>query len=100
VSDLAARADRETCRECGHSWGVTMKPRESVLCSDCVAPRTWRRPVHYWNSRVWNFPHPSTVVRDPEWWDAQTSLQDLKFAASIADQIEPKPVGQLMLEVA
>lgn len=90
---------RETCRECGKSWGVTMKPREDVLCSDCARPQPWRRPVHYWNARVWCFHCPPTYTGSPEWWDAQTSLQDLKFAASIAGELEATP-GQLTLEVA
>ena len=28
-------ADREECRKCGKTWGVTMTPREDVICSDC-----------------------------------------------------------------
>jgi hypothetical protein len=27
--------DREECRKCGKTWGVTMTPREDVICSDC-----------------------------------------------------------------
>ena len=77
--------DRETCRECGHSWGVTMTPREDVLCSGCARPQPWKRPAHYWSSRVWNFRGFDAVwPRSPEWWDANTSLQELKYAAEIA----------------
>ena len=76
---------RETCRECGHSWGVTMKPRESVLCEVCVQPQPWKRPAHCWSSRVWNFRGFDAVwPRSPEWWDAKTSLQELKYAAEVA----------------
>lgn len=92
-------AERETCRECGHSWGVTMPPRESVLCEGCARPQPWKNPGRYWRSRVNNHPWGWAVYRSPEWWDSQTSLQDLRYAASIADEIE-RPVGQLMLEVA
>ena len=78
-------SDRETCRECGHSWGVTMTPRVDVLCSGCARPQSWKRPAHYWSARVWNFRGFDAVwPRSPEWWDAKTSLQELKYAALIA----------------
>src|ERR1044071_9840270 len=77
--------DREACRECGHSWGVTMTPRADVLCADCSRPQPWMRPAHYWSARVWNFRGFDVVwPRSPEWWDAKTSLQELKYAAEIA----------------
>jgi hypothetical protein len=77
--------DRETCRECGHSWCVTMAPREDVLCSGCARPQPWKRPAHYWSARVSNFRGFDAVwPRSPEWWDAKTSLQELKYAAEIA----------------
>lgn len=91
--------DRETCRECGKQWGVSMTPREDVLCQECVQPRPWKNPVHYWQSRLWNFPWGIHVVRSPEWWDAQTSRNELKFAAELARDLEPKP-GQLALSLA
>lgn len=78
----------EVCRDCARTWGVTMTPREDVLCSDCARSRPWRRPVTYWQARIWNFPHSYPYTRSLEWWDQQTSLQDLRIAVSLAAQLE------------
>ena len=82
--------DREKCRDCGKTWGVTMKPRESVLCEECARPKPWRRPEHYWLSRSWNFhsTKPYVITRSPEWWDQQTDLIELKYAAVTAASLE------------
>lgn len=79
---------KETCYLCGHSWGVTMSPRERVLCTPCARPTPSRRPAHYWHLRAWtgwDYSH----YRSPEWWDQQTALQDLKHAAEVANQLWP-----------
>lgn len=82
---------RETCRHCGKTWGVTMMPRESVLCDECVRPKPWRRPEHYWLSRSWNFhsTKPYAITRSPEWWDQQTDRQALAYAAELARHLQP-----------
>ncbi|QYN17503.1 hypothetical protein [Amycolatopsis sp. DSM 110486] len=79
---------REKCRECGHSWGVTMLPRTDVLCSECARPTPSRRPAHYWAARMWNFPTSNPWPRSPEWWDEQTSRADLRIAAEFANSLE------------
>lgn len=89
---------RETCVDCGKSWGVTMKPREVVRCQACARPQPWRRPLWYWQARIWNFPFGALIRRSPEWWDSQTSLQDLRAAVGFAREFE-RP-AQLMLDVA
>jgi hypothetical protein len=79
----------EVCRECGKSWGVTMQPREHVLCQGCAQPKPWRRPVHYWGSRIWNYrsTKPYATTRSPEWWDQQTDRLDLEYALSISSHL-------------
>ena len=73
----------ETCRDCGHSWGVTMTPRTDVLCTDCARPTPNRWPKTYWALRATSG-HPTLRFRSTEWWDQQTSLADLRHAAAIA----------------
>jgi hypothetical protein len=73
----------EKCAECSRTWGVTTVPRPVVLCSDCARPTPWRRAATYWHLRAttgW------TVLRyrSPEWWDQQTSREDLRYAADYA----------------
>lgn len=76
---------RETCLTgCGRSWGVTMTPREQVLCMECARPRPWHRPAAYWLSRLQllPWPSPSDVVA---YRDAQTSRADLRVALAAAE---------------
>lgn len=79
----------ETCKLCGHTWGVTMAPRDDVLCSKCAQPKPWRNPEHYWLSRIGNYhsTHPHMITRSPEWWDQQTDRVELKYAAELAAQL-------------
>lgn len=81
----------EVCRDCARTWGVTMTPREDVLCADCARPRPWKWPVRYWQARISCFPFTYPYTRSPEWWDQQTSLQDLRIAVSLAAQLEEEP---------
>lgn len=76
----------ECCYECGHTWGVTMEPRERVLCASCATPRPWRRPVHYWQARICCYfsSREHTWPRSPEWWDQQADLADLRVAVESA----------------
>ena len=90
----------ETCNECGKTWGVTMTPRTEVLCTDCSRCTPWRRPRDYWNYRAWSSHCPSAPYRSPEWWDMVCSLQDLKYAATLAKQHWPKPEDVEPLELA
>lgn len=63
---------RETCRLCGHTWGVTTTPRPDVLCTPCGRPAPNQRPAHYWHLRAatgW----PEERYRSAEWWDQQAS---------------------------
>jgi hypothetical protein len=79
---------REICKDCGHTWGVSMEPRADVRCAECARPKPWRRPAHYWASRVWNFHgFEGTHIRSAEWWDARSALQDLKYAAELAKEL-------------
>lgn len=74
---------RERCYRCGHTWGVTMPPRERVLCTPCARPAPNRDAARYWRLRAttgW----PTLRHLSPEWWDQQTSLADLRYAAAIA----------------
>lgn len=77
----------ETCYECGTSWGVTMKPRDKVLCTPCARPQPWKWPVWYWKARIWTLPWSGAWVRSPEWWDNQTTLADLRAAVASAEKI-------------
>ncbi|MEU1787070.1 hypothetical protein ABZ553_14595 [Streptomyces sparsogenes] len=74
----------ETCRECGHTWGVTTTPRTNVLCTPCARPAPNRRPAHYWWLRAHTGHWDAGQYRTPEWWDQQTSIADLRYAAEIA----------------
>ncbi|MGW7688878.1 hypothetical protein ACWGMA_08280 [Streptomyces asiaticus] len=75
----------ETCRECGHTWGVTTTPRPSVLCGPCARPTPSRWPDRYWWLRACTG-HPDVRYRSTDWWDQQTSLVDLRHAAEYAAQ--------------
>ncbi|MFJ4637552.1 hypothetical protein ACIP69_18250 [Streptomyces hygroscopicus] len=75
--------DREKCRECGHTWGVTTTPRTDVLCTRCARPTPFRWPARYWWLRA-HTGHWDVRYRSPEWWDQQTSIADLRYAAEIA----------------
>lgn len=76
----------ETCKLCAHTWGVTMTPREDVLCGSCASPTPSRNPGHYWKARFWNYhsTKPHMITRSPEWWDQQTDLVDLRYAIEVA----------------
>lgn len=74
---------RETCYECARSWGVTMRPRERVLCTPCARPLPWRRPAEYWRSRLRNQQWPSLFAA-VEWLDARTTRDDLRLAVAAA----------------
>lgn len=77
-----------------------MTPREDVLCAGCARPQPWKRLAHYWSCRVVLFRgFDGAWPRSPEWWDAKSSLQDLRYAAEFAKELEGR-VDQLMLEVA
>lgn len=73
-------AMREVCRDCDAFWAVSMTPRESVLCASCASPRPWRNPVRYWQGRLWNQRRAAGYARSPEWWDEQTTREDLRVA--------------------
>lgn len=78
---------KETCYACGHSWGVTMEPREKVLCSSCARPQPWQQPWYapdyYWSSRIWTLEWPP-ITESPEWWDTKATLADLRVAKHCA----------------
>jgi hypothetical protein len=78
----------EACYECGQRWGVTMEPRERVLCTPCARPKPWKDPVRYWQSRIWG-QCPAGYAGSPEWWDAKTTMQDLRVAVAFAEQDTP-----------
>jgi hypothetical protein len=80
----------ETCYLCGHSWGVTTTPRTRVLCTACARPTPGRRPARYWWLRA-HTNHRSELYGSPEWWDQQTSLEDLRYAAENAARLWPEP---------
>lgn len=81
----------ETCRACGHTWGVTTAPRTDVLCGPCARPTPSRQPAYYWWLRAhtghWGAGWYGTV----EWWDQQTSIADLRHAADIAARKPEEP---------
>jgi hypothetical protein len=73
----------ETCSNCGRTWGVTTKPRTDVLCTACGRPAPNRRPDAYWHLRAVTG-HPVQRYRSVDWWDQQTELADLRYAAETA----------------
>ena len=77
----------ETCSNCGRTWGVTTKPRIDVLCSACGRPSPNRRPAVYWHLRAVTG-HRDERYRSADWWDQQTSLDDLKHAAEFASDLD------------
>ncbi len=78
----------ETCYGCGHKWGVTVTPRERVLCGPCARPTPQQMPATYWRHRaITGWGHER--YRSPEWWDQQTSMTDLRHAAGIALELWP-----------
>ncbi len=74
---------RETCKDCGTTWGVTMTPRTDIRCTECARPKPWRDPQRYWACRVSTFGtrRDHATFRSPQWWNEQTELQDLTYAA-------------------
>lgn len=78
---------KETCSHCGHTWGVTTKPRTDVLCAPCGRPAPNRRPAAYWHLRA-TTGSPVLRYRSAEWWDQQAGLADLKHAAALAAGLE------------
>lgn len=87
----------EQCYRCGRTWGVTMTPRTWVLCTPCARPApNWGDVAYYWRSRArtasstaWRLLH----YRSPEWWDQQTAVADLGYAAEIAADNLRIPAG-------
>lgn len=77
----------ETCVDCDRTWGVTMEPREHVKCTDCSRSQPWRNPAYYWWCRVYAHAWPHAWYRSPEWWDQQCALEDLKYAAELAENL-------------
>lgn len=77
----------ERCMDCGKTWGVTVEPREKVRCTGCSTALPWRWPALYWRMRIVNLPWPATYTGSPEWWDNKTSLADLRYALTVADQL-------------
>ena len=78
----------EICKHCGKAWGVTMPPREDIACSECLR-RPDLYPVRYWWGRhhVRDFlTWPVLQYRSVEYWDNETSLEDLAYAAGLAEQ--------------
>jgi hypothetical protein len=73
----------ERCRDCGKTWAVIVTPRPSVQCGDCARPKPNYRAAAYWHLRAWTG-WPTELYRSPEWWDQQTSLADMKYAAAVA----------------
>ena len=78
----------ETCKHCGKTWGVTMTPRADIRCSDCLR-RPDLYPVHYWAARRASLSYmvgPSLKFRSPQYHDWWTSMEDLAYAADLAEQ--------------
>lgn len=84
---------RETCYECGHCWGVTCEPRTHVLCTPCARPKPWKDPVRYWQSRIWH-QRWAADAGSSEWWDAKTTMRDLRVAVVFAEQEWGTSAGQ------
>jgi len=79
----------ETCMHCGKTWGVLTPPRSPIACSECLG-RPDLYPVRYWWARHrirGFFTWPVLRYRTVDYWDNQCSMEDLAYAADLAEQV-------------